>query len=95
MDIVMLNALAELSEIELKKIAAINELMCNYIGALADDDNDSTDSAVILAYVNQLENALKDALAINDKIWNRCYASPVVKYAPPAVKEEGNENEPF
>ena len=49
MDIVMLNARAELLEIELKKVKAINELMSNYIGALASDDTDAADTAVIVA----------------------------------------------
>lgn len=90
MNIIELNARAELLEIELKKIAAINELMGNYIGALADDDNDSTDSAVILAYSDMLENALKDALAINDRIWSECY-----KPAPVPAETEASVNEAF
>lgn len=64
--------------------------MGNYIGALADDDNDSTDSAVILAYVNQLEKALKDAVTINDKIWSECY-----KPAPVPAETEASVNEAF
>lgn len=90
MDIVMLNARAELLEIELKKVNAINELMSNYIGALASDDTDAADTAVILAYSDMLENALKDALAINDRIWSECY-----KPAPVPAETEASVNEAF
>ena len=88
MDIVMLNARAELLEIELKKVMAVNELMSNYIGALASDDTDAADTAVILAYSDMLEKALKDAVAINDKIWSACYK-------PAPVETEVAENEAF
>lgn len=88
MDIVMLNARAELLEIELKKVMAVNELMSNYIGALASDDTDAADTAVILAYSDMLEKALKDAVTINDKIWSACYK-------PAPVETEVAENEAF
>ena len=90
MDIVMLNARAELLEIELKKVKAINELMNNYIGALASDDTDAADTAVIVAYSDMLEKALKDALTINDKIWSECY-----KPAPVPAETEASVNEAF
>ena len=90
MNIIELNARAELLEIELKKIAAINELIGNYIGALADDDNDSTDSAVILAYSDMLEKSLIDAVTINYKIWSECY-----KPAPVPAETEASVNEAF
>ena len=90
MDIVMLNARAELLEIELKKVKAINELMSNYIGALASDDTDAADTAVIVAYSDMLEKALKAAVTINDKIWSECY-----KPAPVPAETEASENEPF
>ena len=90
MDIVMLNARAELLEIELKKVKAINELMSNYIGALASDDTDATDTAVIMAYSDMLEKALKDAVTINDKIWSECY-----KPAPVPAETEASVNEAF
>lgn len=90
MDIVMLNARAELLEIELKKVKAINELMSNYIGALASDDTDAADTAVIVAYSDMLENALKDAVIINDKIWSECY-----KPAPVPAETEASVNEAF
>ena len=90
MDIVMLNARAELLEIELKKVKAINELMSNYIGALASDDTDAADTAVILAYCDMLEKALKDAVTINDKIWSECY-----KPAPVPAETEASVNEAF
>ena len=88
MDIVMLNARAELLEIELKKVKVIDELMSNYIGALASDDTDAADAAVILAYSDMLEKALKDAVTINDKIWSACYK-------PAPVETEVAENEAF
>ena len=90
MDIVMLNARAELLEIELKKVKAINELMSNYIGALASDDTDVADTAVIVAYSDMLEKALKDAVTINDKIWSECY-----KPAPVPAETEASVNEAF
>ena len=90
MNIIELNARAELLEIELKKIAAINELMGNYIVALADDDNDSTDSAVIVAYSDMLEKALKEAVTINDRIWSACY-----KPEPVPAETEASVNEAF
>ena len=90
MDIVMLNARAELLEIELKKVKAINELMSNYIGALASDDTDAADTAVILAYSDMLEKALKDAVNSNDKIWSECY-----KPAPVPAETEASVNESF
>lgn len=86
----MLNARAELLEIELKKVKAINELMSNYIGALASDDTDAADTAVIVAYSDMLEKALKDAVTINDKIWSECY-----KPAPVSAETEASENEAF
>lgn len=88
MDIVMLNARAELLGIELKKVMAVNELMSNYIGALASNDTDAADTAVILAYSDMLEKALKDAVTINDKIWSACYK-------PAPVETEVSENEAF
>lgn len=90
MDIIMLNARAELLEIELKKVKAINELMSNYIGALASDDTDAADTAVILAYSDMLEKALKDAVTINNKIWSECY-----KPAPVPAETEASVNEAF
>lgn len=90
MDIVMLNARTELLEIELKKVKAINELMSNYIGALASDDTDAADKAVIVAYSDMLEKALKDAVTINDKIWSECY-----KPAPVPAETEASVNEAF
>ena len=90
MDIVMLNARAELLEIELKKVQDINELMSNYIGALASDDTDAADTAVIVAYSDMLEKALKDAVTINDKIWSECY-----KPAPVPAETEASVNEAF
>ena len=90
MDIVMLNARAELLEIELKKVKAINELMSNYIGALASDYTDAADTAVIVAYSDMLEKALKDAVTINDKIWSECY-----KPAPVPAETEASVNEAF
>ena len=90
MDIVMLSARAELLEIELKKVKAINELMSNYIGALASDDTDAADTAVILAYSDILEKALKNAVTINDKIWSECY-----KPAPVPAETEASVNEAF
>lgn len=90
MDIVMLNARAELLEIELKKVKAINELMSNYIGVLASDDTDAADTAVIVAYSDMLEKALKDAVTINDKIWSECY-----KPAPVPAETEASVNEAF
>lgn len=90
MDIVMLNARAELLEIELKKVKAINELMSNYIGVLASDDTDAADTAVIVAYSDMLEKALKDAVTINDKIWSECY-----KPAPVPDETEASVNEAF
>ena len=90
MDIVMLSARAELLEIELKKVKAINELMSNYIGALASDDTDAADTAVIVAYSDMLEKALKEAVTINDKIWSECY-----KPAPVPAETEASVNEAF
>lgn len=90
MDIVMLNARAELLEIELKKVKAINELMSNYIGALASDDTGAADTAVIVAYSDMLEKALKDAVTINDKIWSEFY-----KPAPVPAETEASVNEAF
>ena len=90
MDIVMLNARAELLEIELKKVKAINELMSNYIGAMASYDTDAADTAVILAYSDMLEKALKNAVTINDKIWSECY-----KPAPVPAETEASVNEAF
>ena len=90
MDIVMLNARAELLEIELKKVKAINELMSNYIGALASDDTDAADTAVIVAYSDMLEKALKDAVTINETIWSECY-----KPAPVPAETEASVNEAF
>ena len=90
MDIVMLNARAELLEIELKKVKAINELMSNYIGALASDDTDAADTAVIVAYSDMLEKALKDAVTINDKIWSEGYTP-----APVPAETEASVNEAF
>ena len=90
MDIVMLNARADLLEIELKKVKAINELMSNYIGALASDDTDAADTAVILAYCDMLEKALKEAVTINGRIWSACY-----KPAPVPAETEASVNEAF
>lgn len=95
MDIVMLNARAELLEIELKKVKAINELMSNYIGVLASDDTDAADAAVILAYSETLEDALKNAVAINDRIWTECYRTPAPVPAPVPAETEASVNEAF